>query len=397
MVKSKDRFSILAIATGFLLLLAMQPFYVWHVNDYFKLLILVAPIVPLMIKTDIQRNKAFFVVFFVILLLNVVIHGYSLFYSVYLLVFVFVPFGKPDFSAKVYDAFRKILAVVFVISLFQWGLRWLGVEMPNFYIEPLTESKKYDYVAYPPLLVVPNYFLDSFRFLACFDEPGVVGTICLLILYAEQYKLKDFFNIVVLIAGLCSFSMFFIGGTIAFFMIRFGLKKPLYIAIFALAVGVFYFATKDNEVLDELVYSRFEWDEDAGGFAGDNRFTDNVNTYYNSIKGTSSYYFGLDAKKLESVVDEGSYGYKIAVMRYGMVFFALYIIFFLWLAVKKKLSPINFCIFAFALIATLYQRPNLYDTVYVFMFAQIICSQAGDPQRKVVRVPVYTKEYGISQ
>ena len=169
-------------------------------------------------------------------------------------------------------------------------------------------------------------------------------------------------------------------------MIRFGLKKPLYIALFALAVGTFYLATKDNEVLDELVYSRCEWDEDAGSFAGDNRFTDNVNTYYNSIKGTSSYYFGLDVKKLEAVVDEGSYGYKIAVMRYGMVFFALYIVFFLWFAVKKKLSPINFCLFVFVLIATLYQRPNLYDIVYVFLFSQIISGQQDSPQRKVASV-----------
>ena len=61
MVKTKNCIDFLAIATGFLLLLAMQPFYVWHVNDYLKLLILVAPIVPLMIKTDIQHNKAPFV------------------------------------------------------------------------------------------------------------------------------------------------------------------------------------------------------------------------------------------------------------------------------------------------------------------------------------------------
>lgn len=397
MAKTKVTTNYLAIITGLLLFVAMQPFYVWHVNNYLKLLILVAPIVPLIIKTDFLRNKEAFIIFAIILLLNIVIHGYSLLYSVYLMVFVFVPFGKKDFTRDAYDAFRKIMAICFMISLAQWVLYWLGISMPSFYVEPLTEAKPYDYVAYPPLLVEPNNLLDSFRFLSCFDEPGVVGTICLLILVAEQYRLNDFFNIVILIAGVCSFSMFFFGGTLGYFFIKYGLKKPVYILLFIVALGGVYLATKDNEVLDELVYSRFEWDKDKGGFSGDNRFTDNVDAYYNSIKGTSAYYFGLDENKLSAVVDEGSYGYKIAVMRYGMVFFALYVIFFLWLALKRKLSLSNFCLFAFVLIATLYQRPNLYDVVYVFLFAQIIRNLEEASRKKVAEATVQSKQHGIKQ
>ena len=383
MVKSFVKKDYLAIVAGILLVLAIQPFYVWHLPGRLNLLVLIAPIVPLIIKNDISRNKDAFVFFLVILLLNVLIHGYNLLYSIYLLAFVFVPFGKLNFTIKVYDFFKKALSVCLAISLMQWVLFWLGIGMPNFYVEPLTEAKPYDYTAYLPLLVVPNTILESFRFSACFDEPGVVGTICLLILFVEQFKLNGFYNIVILIAGICSFSMFFFGGTIGYFLIKYGLKKPLYIVMFLLVMGGFYLATKDNEVLDELVYSRFEWDEDAGSFAGDNRFTDVVDSYYNSIKGTSSYYFGLDEKKMATVVDEGSYGYKIAVMRYGMVFFASYVLFFLWFALKKRLSIMSFCFFAFALIATLYQRPNMYDVVYVFLFTQIIVSQANTRSRGI--------------
>ncbi len=363
--------NISAIITAIFLLIALQPYFIWHLPPTLKLFVLASPSILLVRKLDIRKYNKSFVLFFSLLLLNNIIQGFSIIYSIYLLLFSIIPFVKRDYALVVFKYFKTILALVFSFSLFEWMLYLMGVQLPGFYIEPLTEMKTYDYTVYIPFLVVPNLLLDSFRFLSVFDEPGVVGTISLLVLFVESYKFNDWRNVIIFIAGISSFSFFFILGSLLYMTIVFLSKKPYVIFAFILVLFIFYNCTKDNEVLDKLVYSRLEWDSSSGTFAGDNRATDNFKSYYDSIKGTSGYYWGVGQKALDNHND-GGYGYRNVILRYGAVFCFLYVIFFICFAYTQRLSLLNNILFCLMLLATLYQRPNMLDASYIFLFTQFI-------------------------
>ena len=359
--------NFMPLLTGLLLFIAMQPFWIWHAPEYLKLLLLVLPIVPMFLNNNIKGNLLMFSIFLVILLFNVIFHGYGFFFAIFMTVFVFVPFCKEDYGLATFHVFRKVLAICFAISIVQWFCFFLGYSMSSFIIEPLNEVKDYNYYAFPPLLVVPNIFFNI-RYASAFDEPGVVGSICLLILFIENYNLKNVYNIIILLAGLCSFSMFFIGGSLIYLLIRYGIK-PLYLFFFAFAFLMFYEATKDNPILDELVYARFEYDESKEQIAGLNRSNKELDDYFDSIVGSSSFYFGVDSNTRDQFA--GSYGYKNAILQFGFIVVSLYVLFFIAYAYKKT-KGINFLLFCALLLMTLYQRPNLFDVVYVFMFSQFV-------------------------
>lgn len=363
----KSRINFTALLIAVLLFVVLQPYFIWHISPMLKLFLLASPSLLLVNKIEYR----YFFIFFLILLFGVLVQRLSVIYSIYLLSFVFVPFTKKTFAATIYRYFKTIIASIFLFSLIQWLLFWIGIGFPSIFLEPLTEMKQYDYTAYLPFLVVPNLLIESFRFLSVFDEPGVVGTISLLLLYIEGYQLKNFENLIILIAGICSFSFFFILGSLLFLFVKLIFRRPVILFIIIPLMLSFYTLTKDNEVLYDLVYSRMEWDKSSGSFSGDNRATDNFKQYYNSIKGTSGYYFGVGEKAL-AYHNDGGYGYRNVVLRYGFIFCALYVIFFLFYAKKNNLSRQNFCFFAIMFLATLYQRPNMLDAAYLFLFTQYI-------------------------
>lgn len=375
MTIGKYKFDLLAIITGFLLFIAMRPFWIWDFSKYLMMLVLILPILPMIIRNDMKAHRAAFAVFLIILLMNDFIRGYGILYAIYNTVLVFVPFCKRQFAANAFDVFRKILAICFAISIVEWFMVFAGYDLPSFNINPLNELKPYDYTAYPPLLVVSNKFLEYFRFLSSFDEPGVVGTISLIILYIENFNLKNFYNVIIFVAGISSFSLFFYVGSILYVGIKYGIRRPAYIVGFFFAIAAFYLFTKDNPVLDELVYSRFEWDESKGSFVGDNRSNDKLDPYYESIRGSWGYFWGFDEKVYTQYGETSTY--KVAVLQYGMVFCVAYVFFFMAFAWKRGLNRNDFYLFCTLIVSTLYQRPGFFDVVYVFAFAHFINVHEG--------------------
>lgn len=76
-------------------------------------------------------------------------------------------------------------------------------------ISPLNTIKSYEYIQYPFLVVSQVSDFVYFRFCAYYDEPGVVGSIASLLLIGNRFNLRLWENWPILIAGLFSFSLFF--------------------------------------------------------------------------------------------------------------------------------------------------------------------------------------------
>lgn len=368
---------------GVILIVLMQPYFVWTWPVQIKLAIQAIPVAFFLINNNFKdghQNVIFFAFFFFLLLFTCLNQGLALAYSLFILSFAIFPFANNEYALCVYTSFRKVLSAFLLISLIVWVFVRLGFDVPYNVIEPLNSLKPYNYNQYP-FLVQSNSLEDLFRFYGPFDEPGVIGTVCAMILYVEGYNMKDFFNIPLLITGLCTFSLFFIVVTMLFLGFRL-VKRPKYIFASIIAFLFFYYYTKDIDEFQYLLYDRLEYNTNTRSFEGDNRATSEFKAYYNSIKGTSTYYFGADPNVVAKF--SGNAGYRNAVLKYGAIFCFLYLVCFFGYALSLGLKGRKLLIFAFLFLSVLYQRPGFLDPVYIFLFVQYIKNNV--PVRKRKRV-----------
>lgn len=355
--------------------LLMLPYYVWELPIQLLLLIQIVPVVFFLKKNDFKNSISFhfFILFLLLMIYTSLVQGLTLAYMAFVISIAIFPFGERKFSSGVYKYLKLIYAYVSLGSLVVWALVLLGFSFPSQVIEPLNSLKPYTYTAYP-LLVIPNILdVDFFMFNGPFDEHGVVGTFSWFFMYIERYNLKSFQNIIIFIAGLCSFSLAFILGSIAYFIfILFFSKSKKWLFLAILIAPLFYVVTKDIPVMQDNIYSRFEFDKDTGKISGDSRSTQEFDAYFEKIKGTSIYYFGAD----KTVIDRfsGSAGYRNAILKYGAIFYYLYLFLFISMAWFRTKSVKKTAFFAFMIIAMFYQRPGLNDLNYVFMLSMFMRS-----------------------
>ena len=143
--------------------------------------------------------------------------------------------------------------------------------------------------------------------------------------------MKRFENIVFLIAGVISFSLFFLLGFAIFLLIKVFLNKEQkkYRLTVIVAVTAIFVAVFTVPVLNEMVGSRLEFNEDTGTIAGNNRSGEDLDDYIASIRGTSKYFWG-DPKSEEDF--SGHASLQNGVLRYGVVFMVLFFVFYYFYA-----------------------------------------------------------------
>ena len=134
------------------------------------------------------------------------------------------------------------------------------------------------------------------------------------------------------------------------------------------AFVLFYQKTKDDPVFYATIWERAEWDPDTKEFKGDNRSNKDANAIFESKKGTSEYYWGLDNAGLYNSYAKGSCTYKNVIATYGFVFFALYCTFFILLACNRDANKFSLFLYNMVLFANLYQRPSIYAPQIIFLF-----------------------------
>ena len=118
--------------------------------------------------------------------------------------------------------------------------------------------------------------------------------------------------------------------------------------------------------MDELVYSRMEMDDETGMISGDDRASDALIAYVNSIRGTSEYFFGSRGDTTTSDF-LGCSGYRMAILRYGFIFCFFYILWFYAFSCQKKLPFISRLMFMVIFVGVFYQRPNPLHFTYIFL------------------------------
>ena len=375
--KGTKRFELAPFVIAICVFCILQPYFMWNASNMIKFGVIpslyLLAIIPNM---DLKKgNVLYFAVFASLLMFLILLQGYSFAYSISILSLSVVPFIKDNVFNTSLRYFEIILALFFAGGLIFHIALLFGMPIEGQYIAPLNEEKIMGYSLYFPFMVRANSLLDFFRFFGPFDEPGVVGTVSLFVLFIEKYNLKKWYLAVIFTAAIFSFSFFFIVASFIFLLYRIS-KKPSTFIISALAILIFFGITKNIPVIDELVYSRFEIEEDSGMLAGDNRSSEAQRDYFNSIRGTSDYFLGTHGKTEGEFVGQRSY--IDAIFSYGFIFCFLYFVWMFLYAQHRKMDLRDTIVILLVLLGNFYQRPNLIHFSYLFLYAAFIVRWSHD-------------------
>lgn len=280
-------------------------------------------------------------------------------------------FIKDDKFLFFLNWFKKIFIFSLILSLVTYILVVFSPFQIDYnLIKPLNNEFS-NYLQYP-FLVSPTHLGFKFlniRFNGMFDEPGVVGSAAVVLLFADKFNLKSKQNLIIFIAGLLSFSFYFIiCSTFYFFYIA---NSKLRILI-ALLFFLIYFMTSNNPYIKSIVWDRVTIEN--GEIKGDNRSSKILDARYEQFINSENILWGIGYKDALKDVEETS-SFKLYVIAYGIAF--MFFVFFAFsLYAYFNINNLKYFFgYMFLLIGMFYQRPGfILDPPRFFLFIACIYS-----------------------
>lgn len=360
---------------AFLLFLLMKPYFVWffvELENWYA-------IMPL----------------YIIMLINIKCEGYD---KVYYVMFAFLAFiaGLCDGANIVGLAFAPLLVSLFIaskrflffvfkrlwiiyssfmaLSLLTYILLLIGVNVPGVFMPPLNELKEEFYVAYPFLVVMNDDI--TYNFCAFLDEPGAVGTMSFFFLFIEKCDFKKVGNWIILVSGILSMSLFFYGA-LAIYLIYLATLKSLKInRVLILLLIVFGgVLVVTNETVNEKIMQRLSVEDKSDDrlFAGDDRASSELKEYVSSVRWSNEYFFGTNSQSVREMA-QGSASIQNVIVRWGLVVLLLYLLFYMFYGIHYIKQRSGVMVFMAFLLLTLYNRPYIFNQVFVFFFNMALFS-----------------------
>lgn len=268
---------------------------------------------------------------------------------------------KPIEHLRVFDYFTTILAVIYSLGLLSYFMEILGLNVSiGTAIAP--NPTKSPYLVY--FGHIEETDLPIYRFSSIFDEPGVVGTLNGLILASIGISKQNIKSIILLLAGLISFSLaFYI--ILAIILIK-NLNLTYIIIVFSLLTMVWFL---QGEKMDYLIVNRVVHGNE--NLEVGNRTGDAFDEYYDIFvaKGGNSLIFGKGSGTYRMEAEEGMTpsSYKTLIIDNGIVGVALIVCFFALCVYYLNNSKKGWFLF-FIFIISGYQRPDLMTFYIIVMF-----------------------------
>lgn len=361
-----------AFFAGFLLFVLSAPYFFWSLlgNAFGKFFVGGLLTVLFFINRSFNKRNSFLFFYFVVLaILYWLTSGNNFNFFILLTPVLMIPFCNDEFSHETFQCFFNIFSIVITISIVEYVLAVLGILPPFSSRAPLNSLKSDVYHVY---LTLVSTTIPPLRFHGPYDEPGVVGTTCAIILCIEKFNFKDKRVLITFLAGALSLSLFFYVSVVVCWMLN-RFRNRLSITTIIFIVAALFLAITivlRVPVLNEYIAERLVFDSDTG-FSGDNRINmEIVNSYLNSMHG-GTLWFGIPDKEYYMQLVEGSSSIFTTIIVYGLLFFIAYVLFFVMYALFNFKSVVSLIIFIFIFIATIYQRPSVFSYFYVFLFTYL--------------------------
>lgn len=343
---------------------SIQPYFLWKVELLGLVIVLSFILISFIRCKSISGvNITFFLGILSLFLVFAIRDGKNIFGITSVGLLCFILLFPSWYLCRIFNCFIKIYAALIIPSIVVYILvMFVGVSIPSQIIEPLNALKDYDYTQYPFLVMINRVDVGMFRFMAYFDEPGVVGTISGVLLFMHGLRLNRWETYPILISGLFSLSLAFylmLFVNILLFQ-SFKVKFVFVLLLSALAV---YFAT--DEVVGKLIFERLEIED--GELAGINRTTSTMDTFMKRFVSSDKFWFGYGNNYAQKVVNEGGASYKDLLVNYGLFGFLSLIIISMFGAIKRLGFSIDLLIYVTVWGAIIYQRPFIFNLIYFFL------------------------------
>lgn len=197
-----------------------------------------------------------------------------------------------------FNLITKTISILVGIALIGWILLLIGIPIPHFTVETdlyYTHTIYYFFNlnGYPEDIIIP-------RFAGPFLEPGHLGTICVFLLFLNDFRLKNKYNIILLLGILFSLSLAAYGllvGAIIFYLIQKKLFTYLITSfiIFALISITAYNYNNGDNVINQAILLRLEINDD-GDISGNNRTSPAFDNAYEKFWNSDDVIFGVGSK-----------------------------------------------------------------------------------------------------
>lgn len=266
------------------------------------------------------------------------------------------------------------IAIVIICSLPAWLLSFTGFfEIPSIGDLNLTDMKIPNgdigsVVMENHIFYVSRQDAGMPRFYSVFDEPGVLGTLGAFLLYGGRYDFSKWYNIVLLLGCIFTFSFAFYTLTFIGFILQrvSSITKMLSVLIpLSIIVVCIYFYLSEDELFSALILNRginvFE--------SLNNRVDVSVQDYYSRLC-LLPFLFGEGANSMKEtgILGQGA-SYKLFIIENGLLGVASLLLIYYSLIYKKIRQTIAFFIIFFI---SFLQRPNAHIAWQIFVFVIII-------------------------
>lgn len=272
----------------------------------------------------------------------------------------------------------KYFAIFVGISLAAYIVWLSGVPLPR---SVAFEGSPYECSNFYAFIMDENYVLLP-RFKSVFAEPGHMTMGLVPLIVANRFNIKNRHVRILFVAELFSLSL---AGLICLLLSWMMFQAASWrrhalgtiVATVIVTIGLFQLYQRSKSQDSQLYYTVFERVERYGSGNSDqfgDRFKSNTLAAYNRLMNSPQRYWGLGYNPQSEAAIEGSSGYKVYILLYGIVGLVLVIVFYGSLYLRCP-SPARFILL---LVYAMLFVQNAYPLWYVFIIIYILGISALD-------------------
>lgn len=228
----------------------------------------------------------------------------------------------------------KIFALLLVPSILFYVLYLLGYSLPHYHV--VATLGNYSYENYMFFLLDDRFAAQLIpRFHSVFLEPAHLAIACVALLLTQVGLWKRWYNIVIFVALIISFSL---AGYVLMIAMLFGaswmkrqaiMRKVLaLICVCAVVTVVSIFYNDGDNLVNDLIIQRLEMKDD-GKLEGDNRVSEGFEKVYDSFAQSDRFLFGEGHDKYERYSTGGNAGYRVFFYINGFISFIFLVVFYI--------------------------------------------------------------------
>lgn len=348
--------NIIALIFSVSMFLLSKSYFTWHSVYFNKIILFLVILLSLLNARRLSKHDILIIPLFIFYMSYIgFAGGYNVLGFIALFSVIYILLIKKENILLYFKYFKYIFCISLFLSLLSYILIViLNLNLPFNLIPSLNPIKGIDYCQYLFLVSEGPIGLRylNIRFFGMFDEPGVVGSFVSFFLLADRFNLRSKQNIILFIAGVLSFSLFFYINVLIYLLYISNNKSRFYII---LASFLIFFMTKNNAIVNTLVWDRFSIVQ--GKMKGDNRSSTHLDNTYRDYLHTPDLLTGKGTE-FASQNFEGSSSYKTIIVAYGLPFFVSIVLAFslyAYFSIKKTKYVLAYLFLVFGM---LYHRPS---------------------------------------